>query len=95
MKGIYEAIIVSHALAKSRENETPSVKLKLAVMKDIKTSIAVSNKVLYYDAWLTDKCFKRTMDLLSDVLGWSGSNLNELHNTEILVDKEVWILVAD
>jgi len=79
----YEGKIQSHALGESKENHTPSVRLKVDAVLDQDTGNPVS-KQFWVDLWLTDKAIQRTAETLRS-LGFQGSSFAELNFGQDLV----------
>jgi hypothetical protein len=85
----YRARVLSHALAESKENGTPSVKIHFELLYNLDSPEVETHKSIYHDLWLSEKAFNRSMDVLVDVLGWKGSNLSELNDSpDLLADSE-------
>lgn len=83
----YEGKIQSHALGESKENHTPSVRLKVYAVLDQDTGAQVS-KQFWVDLWLTDKAIQRTAETLRS-LGFQGSSFAELNYGQDLVGAPV------
>lgn len=79
----YAGTIVAHALAESRENHTPSIKLQIQVHTDLDSRKPVD--ALYYaDLWLTDKAVDKTMATLR-ALGYNEDTLEPLNDANRMI----------
>lgn len=79
----YAGTIVAHALAESRENHTPSIKLQIQVHTDLDSRKPVD--ALYYaDLWLTDKAVDKTMATLR-ALGYNEDTLEPLNDSNRMI----------
>lgn len=77
----YRGTIMSHALAESKVNHTPSVKLHIRADFDLDKQVRLTEgKVYYADLWLSDNAVDRTAETLRD-LGYTGYDLEELNGT--------------
>jgi len=94
MVGTFECEVLDHILSESKEKKTPSVKIKLLTDFNVATKESIQ-QTLYYDAWLTDAAFDKTMEVLRDVLGWTGDNLDDLNGTSKYVGKKAWAVVVE
>ena len=94
MKGTYQAQVVSTALAAVGEKKTPSVKVKFETEFAIHDIETPAIQTVYADLWLTEKCWERSMDNLS-ILGWNGTDLNDLNGTDLLVGQKAWLVLDE
>jgi hypothetical protein len=89
----YSGIITSHALAESKNNKTPSVKLCIKATTCLDDDNAV-DKTFYADLWLTDNSAQNTIKTLRDI-GWQGMDFatlnggNDLEGVEVEISTEV------
>lgn len=74
----YSGTITSHALAESKNNHTPSVKLCIKADTCLDDGSAV-DKTFYADLWLTDKSAQNTVKTLRDI-GWQGMDFATLND---------------
>lgn len=77
----YKGVIMSHALAVSKQKHTPSVKLHIRCDEDLDNGSAV-DKVLFADLWLSENAIERTAKTLRDI-GWNGSSFEELNGSAL------------
>lgn len=78
----YSAVILSTALAESKEKHTPSVRLQLHATTKLETEEEV-DKNFIADLWLSDKAVERTIKTLRD-LGFQGSSMADLNFPEAM-----------
>lgn len=78
----YSGIITSHALAESKNNHTPSVKLCIKATTCLDDGNAV-DKTFYADLWLTDASAQNTIKTLRSI-GWQGMDFAELNGGNVL-----------
>lgn len=78
----YSAVILSTALAESKEKHTPSVRLQLHATSKLETEEEV-DKNFIADLWLSDKSVERTIKTLRD-LGFQGSSMADLNFPEAM-----------
>lgn len=78
----YSAVILSTALAESKEKHTPSVRMQLHATTRLETEEEV-DKNFIADLWLSDKAVERTIKLLRD-LGFQGSSMADLNYPEAM-----------
>lgn len=78
----YSAVILSTALAESKEKHTPSVRLQLHATQKLETEEEV-DKNFIADLWLSDKAVERTIKTLRD-LGFQGSSMADLNFPEAM-----------
>jgi hypothetical protein len=72
---------MSHALAESKVNHTPSVKLHIRADFDLdKQERLAEGKVYYADLWLSVGAVDRTAETLRN-LGYTGDDFEELNGT--------------
>lgn len=89
----YSGIITSHALAESKNNHTPSVKLCIKATTCLDDGSAC-DKTFYADLWLTDNSAQNTIKTLRDI-GWQGMDFstlnggNDLEGVEVEISTEV------
>ena len=89
----YAGTITSHALAESKNNHTPSVKLCIKADKCLDDGNAC-DKTFYADLWLTDNSAQNTIKTLRDI-GWQGMDFstlnggNDLEGVEVEITTEV------
>ena len=74
----YSGTITSHALAESKNNHTPSVKLCIKADTCLDDGSAV-DKTFYADLWLTDNSAQNTVKTLRDI-GWQGMDFATLND---------------
>ena len=86
--GTYRCMVVSNCLAQSKDKGTPSVKIQLGVKYNLLTPGIPEQASLYWDGWLSDAAFERTMDTLQAVFGWAGEDIQELNNPDLLFGYE-------
>ena len=84
----YHAVILSNALAFSKEKGTPSVKLQIKTKTNLDNGLPVE-KILYADLWLSENAKTRTIETLR-AIGFAGNDITEL-NYPCLVGYEVEI----
>lgn len=95
MKGTFEATVIAHKLATSKNKGTPSVNLKFELNRNVDSGEECPpNTHLYADQWLTDDCFDRTMHTLTKTLSWDGDDLSDLNGT-CLVGNKAWVVVEE
>lgn len=75
----YKAVCLGNSLKESKEKGTPSVCLSFQTEFEYGDPETPLKKRFFADLWLTEKTFDRTMDTLTNVLGWSGNDLFELN----------------
>ena len=92
----YKGTIMSHGLAESSKNHTPSVKLHIRAEYDLDSKTPVDGKIFYADLWLTDSAVDRTAETLRDI-GFTGMDFEELngdclegYQVEITTEFEEW-----
>lgn len=85
----YSGIITGHALAESKNNHTPSVKLCIKATTCLDDGSAC-NKYFYADLWLTDNSTQNTIKTLRDI-GWQGMDFSTLNGGNDLEGFEVEI----
>ena len=78
----YAGTITSHALAESKNNHTPSVKLCIKATTCLDDGNAV-DKTFYADLWLTDASAQNTIKTLRSI-GWQGMDFAELNGGNTL-----------
>lgn len=78
----YSAVILSTALAESKEKHTPSVRLQLHATTKLETEEEV-DKTFVADLWLSDKAVERTVKTLRD-LGFQGQTMADLNYPEAM-----------
>lgn len=76
-----------HYLAKSKEKQTPSV--KFVIKSD------VDDEKFFFDLWLTDAAFQNTMKVLKEVIGWTGTNFDDLNGTGKFAGVKVSMVIED
>lgn len=91
----YRAYCVGNKLAESSTAKTPSVKLIFKTTFDHDAPENRVEKTLFADLWLSEKCFERTMDTLTKVMGWSGDNLFEMNDPMKLAGIEVDLVTGE
>jgi len=94
MKGTFEAEVLSHVLATSKEKGTPSIKVQVEIQKNVVNGEPVTGS-FYWDGWLTEKAFENTMKAVSEALGWNGGDLSELNGTGAFVGKIVQVVLEE
>lgn len=78
----YSGTITSHALAESKNNHTPSVKLCIKAETCLDNGETV-DKTFYADLWLTDASAQNTIKTLRSI-GWQGMDFAELNGGNVL-----------
>lgn len=78
----YAGIITSHALAESKNNHTPSVKLCIKAETCLDNN-ETADKTFYADLWLTDNSAQNTIKTLRSI-GWQGMDFAELNGGNVL-----------
>ena len=94
MNGTYLATVKSHVLKDVGDNKTPCVSVKLETVENVVTGEPCIDTV-YASVWLTDKAFERTMETLTEVMGWDGDDLSDLDGTGLLEGKQVWVVLEE
>jgi hypothetical protein len=90
----YRAVVQSHALAKSSNNGTPSVKVVFLTKFDVSNPAVPVSKIFIADLWLTPNCFEKTMHTLTKTFGWQGTNIQEINNNNVLLAGAQCVLVT-
>jgi hypothetical protein len=88
----YSAVIVSTALAESKEKKTPCVRLLVNTVKCLDTD-QEEKRQFYADLWLGEKAVDRTMKTLREI-GWDGMSFYDLNMENTLVGTEIEISTA-
>lgn len=82
--------VVGNALAKSKEKQTPSVRIRLRTIPGANPVFEGVNdeRDLWTDLWLTENALESTIETLEKTLGWQGKSFAEL-NEPCFEDVEV------
>ena len=78
----YAGTITSHALAESKNNHTPSVKMCIKATTCLDDN-SECDKTFYADLWLTDASAQNTIKTLRSI-GWQGMDFAELNGGNVL-----------
>jgi hypothetical protein len=90
----YKAVATCNKLATSKNKGTPSVQIRFQTTENM-TEQRPEIKTFWADLWLSEKCFDRTMETLSDVFNWSGEDIQSLNNnTNELAGIEVELITG-
>lgn len=77
MNGVFEVSVKATALRELGKNKTPAISFQLTIEKNAINEADTSNngKTLYYDGFLTEKTFERTMKSIDECFGFDGTDL--------------------
>jgi len=93
----YLCSLTSTAIAVSQQKGTPSIRVAFRTESDIETGVLVAEienapAALYGDLWMSEKTIERTIETLRDVLGWQGTNFEELNSGNPLRGAQAWVV---
>jgi hypothetical protein len=93
--GKYRAVVTSHALAKSSNTGTPSIKVTFLTKYNVENPSIPIQKTMYGDLWLTDATIERTMHTLTKTFAWKGNRLKQLNDNPSLLAGAECVLVVE
>lgn len=93
----YLCTLTSTAIGISQQKGTPSIRIAFRTESDVETGVLVSEienapSALYGDLWMSEKTIERTIETLRDVLGWQGTDFEELNAGNPLRGAQAWIV---
>lgn len=77
MNGVFEVSVKATALREIGKNKTPAISFQLTIEKNAINEADTSNngKTLYYDGFLTEDSFTRTMKSIDECFDFDGTDL--------------------
>lgn len=77
MNGVFEVSVKATALREIGEKKTPAISFQFTIEKNAINEADTSNngKTLYYDGFLTEKAFERTMKSIDECFDFDGTDL--------------------
>jgi len=88
MEGTFNAKVKEHFVTEVGEKQTPAVRI-IFVMEEPVQEIS-------HNLWLTEGAFPYTMKTLTEVLGWTGEDFEELNaEPPVLAGKSVSLVLGD
>lgn len=88
----YSAVILSTALAESKEKKTPCVRMLVNTEKNLDTNTD-EKRQFYVDLWLGEKAVDRTLKTLREI-GWEGMSFYDLNLPDTLSGTEIEVSTA-
>lgn len=90
----YMAIAVANKLHVA-DTGTPSVQIKFQTLYNMKDQSQPITKTLWGSLYLSDSCFERSMETLSEVFGFKSDDIQEINNNTTLFAGIEAVIVTD
>jgi len=90
----YMAIAIANKLHIA-ETGTPSVQIKFGLMYNMSNPNVSYNRIIWASLYLSDNCFEKTMDTLTNIFGFSSENIQDINDNPSLFEGINAILVTD